>query len=98
MKKSVERETPVPAQPSSGKMLGWLLPVAGSLLTGLLLALSFPGHNQASLAFIGLVPLLFAVQGASAKKAAVLGLLSGFVFFMSQSNFAFLHFNFTFKT
>ncbi len=58
------------------------LPILGSLFSGVLLALSFPGVGNSSLAFIGLVPLMFAVQSASAKKAALLGLLSGFVFFM----------------
>ena len=58
------------------------LPVLGSLLSGLLLALSFPGFGKSSLAFIGLVPLMFAVQSVSGRKAAWLGLLSGFVFFM----------------
>jgi apolipoprotein N-acyltransferase len=61
-----------------------LLPVFGSLLSGVLLALSFPGYGNSSLAFMGLVPLLFAVQSASGRKAALLGLLSGFVFFMGS--------------
>jgi apolipoprotein N-acyltransferase len=56
--------------------------LAGSLVSGLLLALSFPGFGRPSLAFIGLIPLMFAVQSVSAKRAAWLGLLSGFVFFM----------------
>ena len=59
-----------------------VLPLLGSLLSGLLLALAFPGVGNSSLAFIGLVPLMFAVQSVSWKKAALLGLLAGFVFFM----------------
>lgn len=59
-----------------------VLPVMGSLLSGMLLALSFPGFGNSSLAFIGLVPLMFAVQSVSTRKAALLGLLAGFVFFM----------------
>jgi apolipoprotein N-acyltransferase len=59
-----------------------VFPVFGSLLSGILLALSFPGYGNSSLAFIGLVPLMFAVQSASGKKAALLGLLAGFIFFM----------------
>jgi apolipoprotein N-acyltransferase len=58
------------------------LPFFGSILSGVLLALSFPGFSNPELAYIGLVPLLFAVQRASIKKAALLGLLAGFVFFM----------------
>ena len=59
-----------------------MLPILGSILSGLLLALAFPGFGKASLAFVGLVPLMFAVQSATPKKAAGLGLLAGFVFFM----------------
>ena len=45
-----------------------ILPILGSLLSGILLALAFPGFGNASLVFIGLVPLMFAVQSVSAKK------------------------------
>ncbi len=58
------------------------LPIFGSLFSGVLLAFSFPGAGDSTLAFIALVPLMFAVQSASVKRAAGLGLLSGFVFFM----------------
>jgi apolipoprotein N-acyltransferase len=57
------------------------LPIFGSLLSGVLLALGFPGYGNSTLIFAALVPLMFAVQSASVRKAAVLGLLSGFVFF-----------------
>ncbi len=56
--------------------------IIGSMLSGLLLALAFPGFNHSALAFFGLVPLLYAVKSASTKQAAWLGLLSGFVFFL----------------
>ncbi len=59
-----------------------ILPVFGSALSGMLLALSFPGYGNSTLVFAALIPLLFSVQSASVKKAAWLGLLSGFVFFM----------------
>ncbi|MDF7798069.1 apolipoprotein N-acyltransferase [Pontiellaceae bacterium B1224] len=59
-----------------------LLPVIGSILSGVLLALSFPGYGNATLIYVALVPLMLAIQSASVKKAAWLGLLSGFVFFM----------------
>lgn len=59
-----------------------LLPVLGSLLSGILLALSFPGSGNSSLAFIGLIPLMLAVQSVSGRKAAGLGVLAGFVFFI----------------
>jgi len=54
----------------------------GAVLTGLLMALSFPGFGNATLIYAAMVPLMFAVQSASTKKACWLGLLSGFVFFM----------------
>ncbi|VGO17162.1 Apolipoprotein N-acyltransferase [Pontiella desulfatans] len=56
--------------------------VFGSILSGVLLALGFPGFGNSTLIFVALVPLMFAVQGASIKKASWLALLSGFVFFM----------------
>ncbi len=59
-----------------------VLPVFGSMLSGMLLALGFPGYGNSTLVYAAMVPLLFAVQSASVKKAAWLGLLSGFVFFM----------------
>ncbi|HEY5621840.1 MAG TPA: apolipoprotein N-acyltransferase [Pontiella sp.] len=58
------------------------LPVLGSLLSGVLLALGFPGFGRSTLVFAALVPLMYAVQNASVKKAAGLALLCGFVFFM----------------
>jgi len=59
-----------------------ILPALGSILTGILLALGFPGFGKSTVVFAALVPLMFAVQSASVKKATWLGLLSGFVFFV----------------
>lgn len=56
--------------------------VVGSVLSGVLLALSFPGVGQSILAYTALIPLLFAVQSVSAKRAVWLGLLSGLVFYL----------------
>ena len=56
-------------------------PIFGSILSGVLLALGFPPYGNSTLIFVALVPLMFAVQTASVKKATWLGLLSGFVFF-----------------
>ena len=78
----VEREPPSIHQSTHPILRSPFLPLLGSLLSGILLALSFSGDGNSSLAFIGLVPLLFAVQSVSGKKAALLGLLAGFVFFM----------------
>ncbi|MDF7823207.1 apolipoprotein N-acyltransferase [Pontiellaceae bacterium B12227] len=59
-----------------------LLPILGSILSGVLLALAFPGFGNPTVIFVALVPLMLAVQSSSVKKASWLGLLSGFVFFM----------------
>lgn len=60
------------------------LPLFGSMLSGLLLALAFPGFSLESVAFFGLVPLMYAVHNAPPRRAALLGLLSGFVFFLGS--------------
>ena len=56
--------------------------VLASALSGLLLALAFPGFNESTLAYAALVPWMFAVQSLPVRKAAGLGLVAGFVFFM----------------
>jgi apolipoprotein N-acyltransferase len=57
----------------------WAGPAA--VLSGLLLAASFPLADQGWLAFIALVPLIGAIRGATPRRAARLGFLSGTVFF-----------------
>ena len=47
------------------------LRIGGCLLSGILLALAFPGFENFTLAFIGLVPLMFAVQSVSRKRGRV---------------------------
>lgn len=56
--------------------------IFGSVLSGLLLALAFPGFGHSTVIYAALVPLLFAVQSVSIKRAVWLGILAGFVFFM----------------
>lgn len=62
-----------PASPSAD--------AATAALSGLLLALSFPSFNLSWLAFLSLVPLLWATRRATPWRAAWLGLLSGTAFF-----------------
>jgi apolipoprotein N-acyltransferase len=50
--------------------------------TGLALVLAFPGPDLGLVAFVALVPLLLAVERVRPGRAAVLGLLSGLVFFL----------------
>lgn len=50
-------------------------------LSGLMLALSFPHPSIGFLAWIGLVPLFFALKTANLKNAPLLGLVFGFTFF-----------------
>lgn len=54
-----------------------------AILSGLLLALAFPYPSIAVFAWIGLVPLLFAVRRSSLKQAPVLGLAFGVTFFLT---------------
>lgn len=58
------------------------LHLSASVLSGVMLALGFPGFGNTTIVFAALVPLMFAVQSATIKKACWLSLLSGFVFFM----------------
>lgn len=52
-----------------------------ALLSGLLLALSFPSPDQGWLAWAALLPLLVAVRGVRPKAGFFAGLLSGTLFF-----------------
>lgn len=52
-------------------------------LSGILLGLAFPGSGgQAWLAFVGLVPLLVAIEGESWRRAATMGFVAGLVFWL----------------
>ncbi len=55
--------------------------VAAALLTGVALALAFPGADLGSVAFVALVPLLLAVETAGPRRAGALGYLAGLTFF-----------------
>ncbi len=58
----------------SGKRLSRLL----ALLTGVLYFLAFPGIDVWPLAFVAWLPLLWALEGKSAREGLFLGWLSGF--------------------
>ena len=49
-------------------------------ISGLLLILSFPQWNLFVLAWVSLVPLLFAVRGKDAAQGCILGAVTGLVF------------------
>ncbi|MBP1715923.1 MAG: apolipoprotein N-acyltransferase, partial [Deltaproteobacteria bacterium] len=53
-----------------------------SLLSGMTLVLAFPKLHFEFLAWVGLVPLLWAIRKTTPVQAAVLGFLSGVVFFV----------------
>lgn len=55
--------------------------LALSLSSGLLMVLSFPLFSLWPLAFAALVPLYFALDGVSPKKALLLGWMAGLAFF-----------------
>jgi apolipoprotein N-acyltransferase len=52
-----------------------------SILTGLLLAFSFPKFNFEFLAWFGFVPLLFAIEGRRGSESFWLGFLAGLFFY-----------------
>jgi len=58
-----------------------LIDVALAGLSGFLLILAFPNFNLEIFAWVGFIPLLFAVRKKSPSQAAVLGWIAGFVFF-----------------
>jgi len=53
-----------------------------AVLSGVLLALTFPRFNLEFLASGALIPLFFAIQGASPLRASLSGFVSGFVFYL----------------
>jgi apolipoprotein N-acyltransferase len=52
------------------------------ILSSLLLIFSFPNFNLSFLAFIGFVPLFFAVENKSPKKAFLIFYAAGFIFYL----------------
>ncbi len=54
---------------------------AAAALSGFLLVLAFPKFNFEALAWVALVPLLWAIRKETPQKAALLGFLSGIIFF-----------------
>ncbi|MDP8230641.1 MAG: apolipoprotein N-acyltransferase [Candidatus Gorgyraea atricola] len=53
-----------------------------TIISAILLILAFPNFNQSYFVFIGFVPLLFAIQKKSAKKAFWNSYLCGFLFYL----------------
>jgi len=53
-----------------------------AIASAILLALSFSSFNLSFLAWIGLVPLFFAIEGLKQKEAFRISFLSGFLFFL----------------
>ncbi len=51
-------------------------------LSGILLALSFPDFDLEWLAWIALIPFLWSLRGTAPSRAAFLGFVSGFTFFL----------------
>jgi len=57
--------------------------IAPAALTGLLLSASFPKAEIAPLAWVALLPLLFAIKGAPPGKSFRIGFAAGFVHYLS---------------
>ncbi|MFQ5883366.1 MAG: apolipoprotein N-acyltransferase [Candidatus Methylomirabilales bacterium] len=55
-----------------------------AVLSGVLLALSFPSFNLAPLAFGALVPLLIALEGMPSLQATYLGIIAGLIFSLTS--------------
>ena len=53
-----------------------------SLISAVLLILSFPNFNLSNLAFVGFIPLLFAVQNRPPGKAFLISYFCGFFFYL----------------
>ncbi len=63
--------------------MGRAVRVGMSVGSGLLLSVAFPSWDLGGLAFVALVPLLLALEGATPGQAAWLGFLSGLVFYLA---------------
>lgn len=55
-----------------------------AVASGLVLVLAFPGFNLNFLAWVGLVPLFFAIDGKKAAQAFLISYASGLVFFLGS--------------
>ena len=55
--------------------------LVAAVVSGLALTAAFPPLDQRWVALIALVPLLWALRGASARAGALLGLVTGAAFF-----------------
>ena len=58
----------------------WILRFGGVILSGLMLAASFPGIGQSTLIFAALVPLLLSIQSLPNRLVILFSWLSGMVF------------------
>ena len=52
------------------------------ILSALLLIFSFPNFNLSFLAFIGIIPLFFAIENKSPKKAFLISYITGLIFYL----------------
>ncbi|NQT89992.1 MAG: apolipoprotein N-acyltransferase [Candidatus Omnitrophica bacterium] len=64
--------------------MSFVLRIFLAVLSALLLSLAFSSYNLDFLAWVGLVPLFFALQGQGAKEACRLSYLCGLIFFLSS--------------
>lgn len=58
------------------------LPWVGAVASGLMLAAAFPPLEWKELAWVGLIPLMFAARGAPPRRALALGYVSGLAFWL----------------
>jgi len=53
-----------------------------SIISAILLILSFPNFNFSLLVFIGFIPLFFAIENKSPQKAFLISYICGFIFYL----------------
>ena len=62
-------------------MKNYWLKLAGSILSGVLIAISFPGFNFSTLIYVSFIPLLFVLKSSNLKHAIFFSWIAGVAFF-----------------
>jgi apolipoprotein N-acyltransferase len=70
-------------------ILGFFFSVTAAIFSGILLILAFPNYHLSWLAWVGLVPLLIALDGKKLTYAFVVALVCGIVYFAGNFDWMF---------
>lgn len=60
-----------------------------AVMTAVFLVFAFPKYDQGWIAWVGMIPLLLSISGGSSKKAFLLSLISGVIFFTAVFSWTF---------